>query len=189
MTDDTQHRVPSSASRTNDVGGEGGIVRGGGGGSEAPPLPTLTGEQVRWLAVRMMAHSDLEACVQMEREERGGTVEWLDRVEAWKADGAFLMGYQWCLADPKEGTKWLATALLPSIIPALMDAIATPRTRSKGIELLLKMHGMFIDKIEATTREDIRVLVADLRRPTVLTPMALPNGGRAHVVKDAEDDV
>jgi hypothetical protein len=155
---------------------------------EAPPVSALTEDQIRWLAHRMMAHSDLEVCALMERQERGTVTEWLTRVAEWRTESGFEMGYVYCLSEPKEGTKWLATALLPSIIPALMDAIATPRTRSKGIELLLKMHGMFIDRIEATTREDIRVLVADLRRPTALPP-ALHNGvGKAHVIREPEDD-
>lgn len=187
MSDDTHSPNPSAPvpARYPHIGG----VLGGEAARSAvaPPLVAMQPDQVRWMAHRMMAHSDLEACVEMERQERGSVTEWLDRVEAWKADPGFVMGYTYCLGDPKEGTKWLATALLPAIIPALMDTINTPRTRSKGIELLLKMHGMFVDKVEVATQEDIRVLVADLRRPTVLPPAPKLVNGRAHVVKDDED--
>lgn len=134
--------------------------------------PHLTEDQFAWLAARLGVDTDAAAFRTLGETELSPIT-----VAGWRADPGFAAIEQIALGNKREGFKMLSTHLLPKAlrrINGLLDA-PSPRDVVKGVQLLLRVQGLLVDKVALVNKDDLANLFERLREPTQVTALPGPS--------------
>ena len=130
--------------------------------------PHLTRQQLYWLAYRLDLGTDGEASVEAQIDP--------DLVRKWKRDPVFMGIYQECMANKREGFRFLTQAALPQVFRVLLDILnsaASPRAQLSAAALLLRVQALLIDKVQTHNQDAVDILIAHLRSPRQLPPATI----------------
>jgi hypothetical protein len=158
--------------------------QGGSRGGETPlgASHLLSDDQIRWLGERLQVTSDMDACMRLEALDRRGDdgptfLEWLDTVESWRANPAFQETYNYCMANRREAFKVLTGSMLPKAALRVYAMLDDPKAsvRLKAAELVMRAHGLLIDRAVTITKDEVADLREQLMRPVELPKLPRPS--------------
>ena len=124
-------------------------------------FPNLTREQAFFLSW-VLDGNGVERTVELFSEEFGT----LPEVEKWMLEDDFRRAVELSTTDRKQLMRAMALALAGSSFRALAWMMDQPSAaaKEKAVTLLLRMHGMLIDKVRRDSPSQFRELLERLRK-------------------------
>lgn len=145
--------------------------------SEGPPPdggPRLSERQALWITFRIESRSDDEATRRYNKSlvsSQAGELEPLE-VAVWRQDPEFAEFLDVIPRSKKRAFTMLTENLLPAAYRAIFALITADKDwgRKHGVELLLKIHGLLIDRTQRDDSGELAQLIKMLRT-TVESPV------------------
>lgn len=129
--------------------------------TEELSLPNLTREQAFFLSWVLDGNGPERTIELFEKE-----FEALPEVEAWMQEEGFRAAVELSTTDRKQLIRAMALALAGSSFRALAWMMEQPSAsaKEKAVTLMLRMHGMLIDKVRRDSPNQFRELLDKLRK-------------------------